>query len=98
MRQLHHVDPEVVSAVTSELSERGYTDFLLQLARQIYHPDPFVRRRVAETLPGMNQIDPLPWLKELAQDKSPQVREIARAILSTNRDPGIKAWLKEHRR
>ncbi len=87
MRQIHDEQETVSNAVLSELSRRGFSADQLQIARQVFHPDPAARLRAAEALPGLIQVAPLPWLKQLALDDDRQVRETAIAILSTARDP-----------
>ncbi len=94
MRQIHDEQETVSHAVLSELSQRGFNANQLQVARQVFHPDPAARLRAAEALPGLIQVAPLPWLKQLALDDHRQVRETAIAILSTAQDPKIHIWLE----
>lgn len=87
MRLLHHGDYGVRHTAEKELDRRGYSAVHLPLAKQLVHPDPRERRKLAEQLPRMTNVDPRPWLLQLAEDEDQNVRRTAAGILQAAR-PG----------
>lgn len=87
MRLLHHGDYGVRHTAERDLDRRGYTREHLPLAKQLVHPDPRERRKLAEQLPRLANIDPRPWLLQLAEDDDLDVRRTAAGILQAAR-PG----------
>jgi hypothetical protein len=87
MRLLHHADYGVRFTAEKDLGRRGYTRDHLPLAKQLVHPDPRERRKLAEQLPRLANIDPRPWLLQLAEDDDLDVRRTAAGILQAAR-PG----------
>lgn len=87
MRLLHHGDYGVRYTAEKELDRRGYAAEHLPLAKQLVHPDPRERRKLAEALPRLTNIDPRPWLLQLAEDTDQDVRRTAAGILQAAR-PG----------
>jgi hypothetical protein len=87
MRLLHHGDYGVRYTAEKELDRRGYATEHLPLAKQLVHPDPSERRKLAEQLPRLTNVDPRPWLLQLAEDEDPSVRRTAAGILQAAR-PG----------
>jgi hypothetical protein len=87
MRMLHHSDYGVRFTAEKELERRGYAAEHLPLARQLVHPDPRERRKLAEQLPRLTNVDPRPWLLQLAEDEDQEVRRTAAGILQAAR-PG----------
>jgi hypothetical protein len=91
MRRMVSPDAETASAARAELVRRGFGEVHLQLARRLFDPDPAVRKRLAESLPGLGTVDPAPWLLELSRDADAEVRLAAVALLSTTADREILA-------
>ncbi len=87
MRMLHHGDYGVRYTAEKELDRRGYSAEHLPLAKQLVHPDPQERRKLAEQLPRLTNVDPRPWLLQLTEDVDPSVRRTAAGILQAAR-PG----------
>lgn len=87
MRMLHHSDYGVRFTAEKELDRRGYAAEHLPLAKQLVHPDPRERRKLAEQLPRLTNVDPRPWLLQLAEDDDQDVRRTAAGILQAAR-PG----------
>ncbi len=87
MRMLHHGDYGVRYTAEKELERRGYAAEHLPLARQLVHPDPQERRKLAEKLPRLTNVDPRPWLRQLAEDEDQNVRRTAAGILQATK-PG----------
>lgn len=72
-----------------ELRRRGFSEAELRLARQLVDPDPAVRLGLCSQLLGTEQIDPVPWLLELARDEEARVRLAALGLLATTGDPAL---------
>lgn len=87
MRLLHHADFGVRYTAEKDLDRRGYAREHLPLAKQLVHPDPRERQKLAEQLPRLTNIDPRPWLLQLAEDDDLDVRRTAAGILQASR-PG----------
>jgi hypothetical protein len=94
MRKLHDLDIHLTSAAEAELRRRGYRSIDLPICRAIVHPDPKVRRRLAENLPTMASVDARPWLMQLSEDEDADVRRAAEGILRTSRDPAVQRQLR----
>jgi hypothetical protein len=90
IRRLHDV-PATAEYAEDELRRRGFSDPTLQVARSLDDADPKVRQQLAESLPSMADIDPAPWLWELAEDEDENVRRTARNILATSSNPQTRA-------
>lgn len=86
IRHLHDV-PATAEFAERELVRRGFDENALKLARALDHADPRVRQQLCEALPGMSDIDPAPWLWELAEDSDDEVRRTARGILAASSNP-----------
>lgn len=89
MRLLHHGDYGVRYTAERELDRRGYATEHLPLAKLLVHPDPRERRKLAEQLPRMTNVDPRPWLLQLSEDDDAGVRRAADGILQATR-PGLE--------
>jgi HEAT repeat protein len=63
----------------------------LELARQLFDPDPQIRKHLAELLPSLQSIDAAPWLLALCRDEDAEVRLIAVSLIATSGDPALKA-------
>lgn len=87
MRLLHHGDYGVRYTAEKELDRRGYSAEHIPLAKHLIHPDPIQRRKLAEQLPRLTNVDPRPWLLQLAEDEDATVRRTAAGILQAAR-PG----------
>lgn len=88
MRQLHMGNAKDVE---QELRWRGFNDVQLEMARQLFDPDPRVRKALAELLPSLQSVDAVPWLMQLCRDEDAEVRMTAVALMATTRDPALKA-------
>jgi hypothetical protein len=86
IRHLHGL-PVVSEAAEIELRSRGFNDYTIKFAWQLDDPNPQVRLRLVEALPFVEQINSTAWLFELTNDTDAQVRNAARNILSTSRNP-----------
>ena len=91
MRSLHDLSVNLSAAAEAELRRRGYRTVDLPICRALVHPDPDVRRKLAEALPTMHNIDARPWLLQLSQDDHADVRRAAEGILRTSRDPALES-------
>lgn len=89
MRQLRSEEGGIARRARSRLIERGFSEVQLQLARQLFHPDPAARIQLARTLPGLRSIDARPWLMWLAKDEEANVRLAAITLLATTGDPEL---------
>ncbi len=72
-----------------ELRQQGFEALQLELARQLTHPDPRVRRELAESLPAMPGIDAHVWLVWLSRDEIADVRLAALTVMATTSDPNV---------
>lgn len=79
----------------AELSERGFSEVQIRIARQAVDPDPAVRLQLARKLPNLAGTDPLPWLLWLSRDVDPEVRRTTIGILATSPDPAVQDRLRE---
>jgi hypothetical protein len=90
MRQLGDLDADLAHGAEVELRRRGYRTADIPLCRALTDPDPTVRRRLADALPTMTNIDSRPWLLQLSEDSDAEVRRAADGILRTSRDPALQ--------
>ena len=77
------------SAARAELMRRGFTEVHLELARQLFDPDPEVRKRLARLLPAVQSVDAAPWLLWLSRDPDPEVRLAAIGLIATSGDAAL---------
>ena len=89
MWRLRSDDDSVASRAGTELTRRGFTEVHLQLARQLFDPDPEIRKRLARLLPELQTVDAAPWLLRLARDEDSGVRLLAISLLATTGDPRL---------
>ncbi len=94
MRRLHTQDPAEAAEAAAELKRCGLSERDLILARQLFHPDPQVRRRLARSLPQAPGIDAALWLVQLGQDEDPEVRLTALTLLATTGDPALSEQVR----
>ncbi|MDR1925036.1 MAG: HEAT repeat domain-containing protein [Planctomycetaceae bacterium] len=96
MKLLQHNNSECVSEARRTLIARdGFRDVHLQLAYQLYHPNPSVRKEVILHLSSTQGILSNAWLVELLNDPDDEVRYNAAALLATSPDPNIRRQLIE---
>jgi HEAT repeat protein len=88
LRQLHAGGVEQAEV---ELRRRGFSDVQLELARQLFDPDPRVRMCLVERLPSLQSVNVVPWLLQLCRDEDSDVRRAAVALIATTGDPVLKA-------
>ncbi|MGO8751119.1 MAG: HEAT repeat domain-containing protein [Thermoguttaceae bacterium] len=74
-----------------ELQRLGFRAKHLELARQLFDPDPAVRLRLARALPEVQNMDAAPWLLQLSGDENADVRLAAIGLLATTSDPQLLA-------
>ncbi|MBN2022923.1 MAG: HEAT repeat domain-containing protein [Pirellulales bacterium] len=91
LRGLWHEDPASADQARAELTRRGFGQVELAVGRQLFDPDPEVRKRLARTLPGLRSVKPEPWLLWLARDADGDVRAVAVGLLATSNDPALLA-------
>jgi hypothetical protein len=89
MRRLHSKDGRAVLEAERELACRGFGPLDLELARQMFHPDPKRRMELVRLLPLVPNVDAVPWLLELSRDENAEVRQSAIALLATTGDPEL---------
>jgi hypothetical protein len=94
MRRLHASSPYDARAARSELTRRGFDARHLRMAEDLTNPDPGVRLHFAQTLPAIRDVDIRPWLRTLADDDDPQVRQAAIAVIATLGTPESQSWLR----
>jgi len=82
-------------SIIEELRRRGFSEQELAVARRLADPDPLVRRSLCELLPDLGELDPVPWLLELARDKDARVRLAALSLLATTADPVLVERVRE---
>jgi HEAT repeat protein len=86
---LTSADESSDDAAEAELIRRGFTKMQLDLARRLFDPNPEVRKRLVQELPGLQGVDAVPWLMELCRDAETEVRLAAIAFLATSSDPAV---------
>lgn len=89
MRRLQEPDARTAWEAEAELARRGFTRFHLELARQMFHPDPKVRMELTRRLPELSGVNPVPWLLELSRDEDAEVRRSAISLMATTGDPAL---------
>ncbi|MGD0654282.1 MAG: HEAT repeat domain-containing protein [Thermoguttaceae bacterium] len=88
-RELNAKDDTKAEAAEAELIRRGFTKMQLDLARKLFDPNPQVRKRLVQELPGLQGVDAVPWLMELCRDAETEVRLTAITFLATSSDPAV---------
>ncbi|GAB6164986.1 hypothetical protein JCM19992_09860 [Thermostilla marina] len=90
MERLSYEDAATSRLAEEQLRARGFRPVEIEIARQMYHPSPQVRKALVRKLvappPG---IDATTVLQELAQDSDPTVRREALVLLATSQDPRL---------
>jgi hypothetical protein len=82
IRRLRANDLSAADAARAELVRRGFTEVNLEMARQLFDPDPVVRMKLVRVLPELQSVDAEPWLRQLSQDPDPRIRRQALAALA----------------
>ena len=67
------------------------------IARSLTHPNPGIRRAMVEVLTQLPDINPQPWLLQLARDPDAEVRRTAITILASSQHASITRWLEQIR-
>jgi hypothetical protein len=91
MRRLATVGRQESADAEVELKRLGFRAKHLELARQLFDPDPAVRLRLARALPEVQDMDAAPWLLQLSADENADVRLAAIGLLATTSDPQLLA-------
>lgn len=89
MRWLRSEDSQRVARAEAELGRRGFQAVHFELARQLFDPDPQVRRQLARVLPGLMSVDAVPWMLWLSRDPDADVRLAAINLMATSGDPAL---------
>ncbi|MBS0210007.1 MAG: HEAT repeat domain-containing protein [Planctomycetes bacterium] len=92
---LNDAEASLATAAKQELAARGISARQMEVGAGVTNPDPSVRRRFAEMLPGMTGIDAKPWLMHLSNDEDASVRLTAMTLMATSRDPAMLARVTE---
>jgi hypothetical protein len=93
-RQLRSDDQKAANEALLELQRRGFNEVQLEVARQLFDPDPEIRRQLVRTLPQLRSVNSTPWLFWLCHDTDPEVRLLAVTLLATTNDPTILAQVE----
>ena len=89
MRWLRGGDESTAAGAEAELTRRGFRAVHLELARRLFDPDPQVRKQLVHLLPGLQSVDPAPWLLRLGRDENSAVRLAAITLMATTGDPEL---------
>jgi hypothetical protein len=89
IKELNAEDDAGGGAAEAELIRRGFTEAQIGLARMLFDPNPEVRKRLVQELPGLQGVDAVPWLMELCRDSEAEVRLAAITFLATSSDPAV---------
>ncbi len=81
MRLLHHESQQLAVKAIDELKRRGFQARHLRLAHRLTDASPAIRHGLVADLLQTKDIDPRPWLAQLAQDSDAKVRSAAKAAL-----------------
>jgi hypothetical protein len=95
MHALNSNDLLVRARAEEELAREGFTEFHMELARQLTNPDANVRRALAESLPAIPDIDARVWLVWLSRDDNTEVRLAAMAVMATTGDPSTMRRIEQ---
>jgi len=96
LERLRGATPTQQNEVENELRRRGFEQQELRMARLLASSDPRARRRLAESLPGL-QTPPGPWLFWLSYDDDPMVRKLVVALMASSQNPRLHRRLREMR-
>lgn len=94
-RLLNDESPQQAEQARMDLRERGFSALEVELARQLTHADPAVRKKLARALPDAVGVDAAPWLLELSRDADADVRLEAMTLLATTGDPALLESLQK---
>ncbi len=95
IRELKSPDPRVAQQAERRLTESGFGDRELALARRLVLRDPSEREKLAEELPRVPGIDAKIWLLWLARDERAEVRRAAIGVMATINDPELAREIQE---
>lgn len=94
MRRLRSEDAGAADMARQELQRRGFTEVHLELAKQMFDPDPELRKQLAHMLPQLRSVNSTPWLVWLCRDGDADVRLLAITLLATSNDPTVLAQVE----
>jgi L-alanine-DL-glutamate epimerase-like enolase superfamily enzyme len=94
-RRLSDESSEHAEAASRELRRYGFSAIEVDLARQLFHSDAAVRKKLARALPETVGVDAAPWLMELGRDPDADVRLEAITLLATTGDPAVLEALRK---
>jgi hypothetical protein len=84
VERLHAEDASLAERARGELTRRGLTPTELEIAQRLSDPDPAVRLRWLNALPGLHEIDARPWLLWLSRDADAEIRRATLSIMATS--------------
>ncbi len=95
LTQLHINDAAQASTAERELVRRGITPRQIEIGRALTSPLASERRRWADALPNLAEIDAKPWLLWLSRDADADVRRTVVTLMATSREPELLRRLAE---
>ncbi|MGW8258135.1 MAG: HEAT repeat domain-containing protein [Thermoguttaceae bacterium] len=82
-------------AAEAELIRHGFTEAQIALCCHMLDPDPQVRKRLVQVLPGLPNVDATAWLLRLCHDSDAEVRLAAMQFLATSSNPLVLNELEQ---
>ncbi len=95
LSQLHVNDAPQATAAERELLRRGCSQRQIEIGRALTSPLASERRRWADALPHLADIDAKPWLLWLSRDADADVRRTVVTLMATSREPELLRRLAE---
>ena len=102
MFRLRDSIPETARQAVKELERRGFNSEYVAAARRLTNPDPREREQLILDLVASNRIEPIPFLRWLANDPDPGVQSLAinalEMLQASVKDRGAEASSEARRR
>ena len=95
LQRLHLSEYEIRSQALRELQRRGFTSELIDIGQQATSPRDADRLELVLSLSKRKDLDPLPWLRHLADDSSREVSRQSLLALTALADPFEARLAKE---
>lgn len=77
MFRLRDEVPEIAEQATEELERRGFNSDYIAVARRLTSPDSRDRMQLVLDLVASQRVEPMPFLRWLANDPNPDVQSLA---------------------